>query len=197
MPIEKAVIPAEPASDDVADVIEIRDSEVDVDALMAQVRANVAKRKAEGAYQEDLDAIAQQVFTEVISADPLTLQPTGSGLAQTIQELHQRWPIQEPPFVSHAPVVGQAIVAVRNFWNWMSTKWYVRAILQQLVGFNGLVIRGFQDVRAEQQQLDSRIQALEAVCQQQRQELDLLRQEVGRLQASAAPAPSSKNGRGR
>lgn len=39
-------------------IIEIRDPEVDVEAIMARVRENTARRRAEGVYQEDLDAIA-------------------------------------------------------------------------------------------------------------------------------------------
>jgi hypothetical protein len=46
----------------------------------------------------------------------------------------------EPRFVSTTPVVGTALVSVRRFWNWMSTKWYLRPILRQQSEFNALLV---------------------------------------------------------
>ena len=54
--------------------------------------------------------------------------------------LRARWGLAEPAFVSNAPLVGPAIVGFRRVWNWMSTKWYVRPLVQQQNEFNELVV---------------------------------------------------------
>lgn len=48
--------------------------------------------------------------------------------------------VVERPFVSNTPLVGPLIVGGRRLWNWMSTKWYVRALVQQQNDFNAQVI---------------------------------------------------------
>lgn len=179
--------PTATAPRDVADVIEIRDPEIDVEALMARVRANVARRRAEGAYQEDLDAIAREVFAQVVSAEQGAAAPPpgASPLAQTLSELHTRWMIREQPFASNAPVVGPLIVRVRDAWNWMSTKWYVRALLQQIVGFNSLVVRAFQETEQAQEHLAQRVAHLEQANEAQAREIEALRQELSVLRGLA------------
>lgn len=41
------------------------------------------------------------------------------------------WAVQERPFISSVPVVGSLIAWFRTVWNSVSTKWFVRGILQQ------------------------------------------------------------------
>jgi len=72
--------------------------------------------------------------------------------------------------------MGPVIVAVRNAWNWMSAKWYVRPIVQQLVGFNALVVRAFTESIAAQQETTVELHQLQI-------EIGLLREEIERLQA--------------
>ena len=47
--------------------------------------------------------------------------------------------IQERPFVSETAVLGGVIARFREFWNSISTKWYVRTLVQQQNEFNQLV----------------------------------------------------------
>jgi hypothetical protein len=161
------------------EIIEIRDPEVDVDALMATVRDNVARRRAEGAYSEDLDAIVDEVRAASIAEQAFTSAVAGGGrdVAATLTELNAHWMVREVPFASNAPIVGPVIVAVRNAWNWMSTKWYVRPILQQQVGFNALVVHALNESVARQQGLSERVSQLQA-------EVALLREEIARLHAT-------------
>jgi O-antigen chain-terminating methyltransferase len=164
--------------DDVASIIEIRDPEIDVEAIMARVRANVARRRAEGAYQEDLDAVAEEVFAEVMASQPTaSLPPSEGGLTATLAELGNRWMVREVPFTSRVPVLGPVIVAARTFWNWMSTKWYVQPILQQQMGFNALVVRAFQEMDAERQALAEEVHQLRSICEQQQRDIEMLRRE--------------------
>lgn len=61
---------------------------------------------------------------------------------KTIQEpnwLLARSQIKERPFVSETAVVGGLIAKFREFWNSISTKWYIRPLLQQQNEFNRLV----------------------------------------------------------
>jgi hypothetical protein len=162
-----------------AEIIEIRDPEVDVDALMAKVRDNVARRRAEGAYSEDLDAIADEVRAASIAERELAPGVAGGGrdVAAILAELNAHWMVREVPFASNVPVFGPAIIAVRNAWNWMSTKWYVRPILQQQVGFNALVVHALNESVAIQQALTEKVSQLQA-------EVVLLQEEIARSQAT-------------
>jgi hypothetical protein len=170
------------AFQDPGEIFEIRDQQIDVEALMRTVRENVARRRAEGAYHEDLDAIADEVFKDVLTAQPLLPLPLGDGQASTLIELNARWAVREVPFRSNAPLVGPLIVAVRNFWNWMSTKWYTRALLQQQVTFNALVTQAFNENADEHQAMLEKTRQLQAICQQQLEEIALLKEAVQRLQ---------------
>ncbi len=49
-----------------------------------------------------------------------------------------RWELEERPFTSSVPVVGGLIVAVRNVWNSVAAKWYVRPLLEQQNQYNRL-----------------------------------------------------------
>jgi hypothetical protein len=141
-------------------IIEIRDPEIDVEQVMARIRANVARRWAEGAYQEDLDAIAAEVYAGIVTEHP-AVASEGGVLALTLSELDAHWMIREQPFVSRVPILGPAIVAVRSFWNWMSTKWYVQSLLQQQVAFNALLVRALHEMDAEHRVIAERLQRLE------------------------------------
>jgi hypothetical protein len=171
------------AGPDVADIIEIRDPQIDVDALMARIRENVARRRREGAYTEDLDVIAEEVFAGAMAGQVTSFIAGGDvhNLAASMAELNARWMVREVPFASNVPVFGPLIVVVRNAWNWMSTKWYVRPILHQLVGFNALVVRALNDSVAIQQGLTEEVRQLRA-------EAAALRKEIERLQASDTAA---------
>jgi len=173
-----------PAFLDPGEIFEIRDPQIDVEALMRTVRETVARRRAEGAYTEDLDAIADEVFRGVLSTSAVSSLSVGDEAdpASTLAQLNVRWAVHEVPFVSRTPVLGPLVVAVRNFWNWMSTKWYVRAILQQQVGFNALVVRAFSESAVAHQALAAETRQLQVICQQQQEEITLLKEEVQHLQ---------------
>ena len=162
-----------------AEIIEIRDPEVDVDALMTKVRANVAQRRAAGAYSEDLDAIADEVRAASMAEQAFVpgVAANGRDFAATLAELNAHWMVREVPFTSNVPLFGAVIVAVRNAWNWMSTKWYVRPIIQQQVGFNALAVQALNESVAIQQQFAAEVRQLQA-------EVAVLREATVRSQAS-------------
>lgn len=175
-----AAVVTAPEADALEGVIEIRDPDIDVEAIMAQIRANVARRRAEGAYKEDVDAIADEVFAEVMAMPVAEMGgATGAqGLEGTLAELNVRWVVREVPFASGVPVLGKLVVAMRNLWNWMSTKWYVRGLLQQQVEFNALVVRAFNQMWLENQTLAKTVE-------QQRGEIEVLNEMLDHLKASS------------
>jgi O-antigen chain-terminating methyltransferase len=179
---------------DLDQIIEIRDPEIDVEAIMARIRENVARRQAQGAYQEDVDAIAQEVFVEVVSPPELAEIATGEGLEPILAQLNKAWMIHEQPFVSHVPVVGPLIVAVRNFWNWMSTKWYVGAVIQQQSNFNALTVQAVREIRAEYQALAQEADRLRELSDEQQKEIRLLVDEIERLQAMKRAEDGTNHG---
>lgn len=53
--------------------------------------------------------------------------------------------IEERPFISNTPIIGGAIVRVRELWNSVSTKWYIRPLLNQQNRFNQIVAAQLQE----------------------------------------------------
>jgi hypothetical protein len=86
--------------------------------------------------------------------------PSGSQLTD---ELASKWQVVERPFVSHKPLIGPLIVFVREMWNSVSTKWFVRAILEQQNEFNQAVVRAVNelDIRICDNDRDSTALAVE------------------------------------
>ncbi len=176
------------------DVIEIRDTAVDVEALMTLIRDRAAQRRAGVDTSLDLDATTRSVFAaagvapaadiDTRQAIPLpATPPPGQETLPALRDLNAQWMIREQPFTSNAPLIGPLIVRVRDAWNWMSTKWYVRPLLQQITAFNLSVVRAFRDVEAEQGRVADRIRDLEALTRQQAAEIEALRHDVQRLRA--------------
>jgi GT2 family glycosyltransferase len=65
------------------------------------------------------------------------------------QELIDRQVLQEPGFHSDVPMIGPLIAGFRETWNNVSTKWYVRLILQQQVAFNRLAAALLDDLSSQ------------------------------------------------
>lgn len=53
--------------------------------------------------------------------------------------------VEERPFTSETAVIGSLIARFREFWNSISTKWYVRPLLQQQNEFNRLITQAIQE----------------------------------------------------
>ena len=63
-----------------------------------------------------------------------------SNPASVLDQLRSKRQIREQPFASDAPVLGPLIARLRAAWNSVSTKWYVRPLLQQQNEFNELIV---------------------------------------------------------
>ena len=73
---------------------------------------------------------------------PVDLTPlTGlSGLCDRVADVQSRQTLSEQPFRSNIPLLGRLVVRVRLAWNWMSTRWYIRPLMQQQNSFNAIIL---------------------------------------------------------
>ena len=54
--------------------------------------------------------------------------------------LQSRQTLREHPFHSNVPLLGPLIAWFRECWNSVSTRWYVRALIEQQNAFNAAVV---------------------------------------------------------
>jgi septal ring factor EnvC (AmiA/AmiB activator) len=91
-------------------------------------------------------------------------------LYQQLSELHARASVQERPFTSDTPVIGRLLVRLREAWNSISTRWYVRPMLHQQNLFNQQVIQAYQELLEAHVELNRELQEknrqLEALLEQ-------------------------------
>jgi hypothetical protein len=86
--------------------------------------------------------------SERSGAVALTLLTDLNKLQDRVADIEARQDLEEPPFVSPVPVIGRLIVWMRSAWNWMSTKWYVRPLIQQQTNFNAAAVQAWTDMLA-------------------------------------------------
>ncbi len=119
-----------PAS--IRDLIIIRQAYLDTLLSLPQI----IKARGEDEHYSNFQAAVSRLLHAALSKDSTT--PL-SGMDSSIQkELSERQQISEFEFKSEVAVLGSAIASFRQIWNDVSTKWYVRAIIQQQQSFNEL-----------------------------------------------------------
>src|SRR5713226_3524037 len=89
------------------------------------------------------------------------MNPDSSSASTWLERLHARRSVREPPFRSSAWLIGPAIVRFRQVWNWMSTEWYVRPLVEQQNAFNAEVVEALRQIEERFTQLEGRIDELE------------------------------------
>ena len=97
-----------------------QDKRVEVAKALEELRARVIERRLTLSQGDSTGADGPAVRIEERNLDPLA----------------SMWQVQEKPFTSDKPIIGPLIVRLRELWNWMSAKWYVRALLEQQNRFN-------------------------------------------------------------
>ena len=76
-------------------------------------------------------------------SDPLPAKAHAQAEAERVQllkALRENQAIREQPFASQVPLLGRLIVAIRNGWNSVAAKWYVRPMIHQQSIFNAQVV---------------------------------------------------------
>jgi uncharacterized coiled-coil protein SlyX len=63
---------------------------------------------------------------------------TSPDLQTNTRSKNRQWELKERPFSSTVPLVGPIIVGIRNAWNSVAAKWYIRPIVEQQNDFNRL-----------------------------------------------------------
>lgn len=105
--------------------------------------------------------------------------------------------VQEHTFRSETPIVGPLIARFRQGWNSVSTKWYVRSLIQQQNQFNRLVAQRLrqQDERLvaqdrEQTELVHDLSEVTAQLAQANRLLTSIEQRLERLETKWQSQPS-------
>lgn len=101
-----------------------------------------------------------------------------------MDQLKAKWRVQERPFVSHVPLVGPIIARFREAWNSVSTKWYVRLLLQQQNEFNRLVVQRLQELE-KFEEVEGLVAELDEWALDDDREGTALAREVGELTYAA------------
>lgn len=81
-------------------------------------------------------------------------QERSERLALLLDALHEGAQVREQPFTSDKPIIGRFIVFVREKWNSVAAKWYVRPMVQQQNQFNATVVNALQEMNRRLEQLE-------------------------------------------
>ena len=113
--------------------IEICDPTIDEKSVLKQLEWKVKQRWAQGAYDSNVMTLGPASLhpDHFFSDSPDIERPSFQRSLEKWRELRHNIHLREPNFHSNVPVAARLIVAVRRFWHWMSTKWYIRPILYQ------------------------------------------------------------------
>lgn len=121
------------AEGETMNVIEIRDPHVDQAEILKRISEQVKDKTV-----PDFSTIGPEILRNS-EAQAAQQERTQSASNEALIELMLMHQLEEPEFVSDAPVVGPWIVRLRQLWNWMSTKWYVLPIIKQQSNVNGQI----------------------------------------------------------
>lgn len=123
---------------------------------------------------QQIESGVQRQPDEPTRSGKQAFQSAAEHWSQRLGELHAMAHIQERPFASDIPIIGRLIVLVREMWNSVAAKWYVRPMVHQQVLFNQRVVvmvQGlletnvglYQRLHETNQQLEQTNQQLEQV----------------------------------
>jgi hypothetical protein len=106
--------------------------DVDVEALMAEVRQTVERKRAEGVYSEEFLALLRE---------PLDLQPDPAFVAGPAwSEVERTATIDSTlPAESRRPVVGGTIGATKRAAQW-ALRWYLPPLMERVSAHNRAVV---------------------------------------------------------
>lgn len=146
------------------DVIEIRDPNLNKKEISALIAEQIKDKTV-----PDFSAIGPESLRNT-QADIPHESVAKSDSHEAFIDLMLTHQLQEPEFSSNAPLIGSWIVRLRQFWNWMSTKWYVRPIIKQQSIVNGqmaLLLIQMETAVEENRQiiadLEARVTQLESI----------------------------------
>jgi len=94
------------------DAFEIHDEEVNVEEIMSKIRENISKRKAQGTYPPELDAVSQQPTGD----KKRSMEEIKAEVADDLLNLKINYDIHNNSYVisSHRPIVGIPLIKSRE-----------------------------------------------------------------------------------
>ncbi len=136
---------------------------IDVDALMAEVRERVRKKRERGLYGAEVDELLRAplpggpaVFADEL-ADPLAALPNYVGAEIAYDPRSRR------------AVVGPVLTFARRSLMWL-LRWWIRALTDQQDRVNRLVVKALQDLDARSAtRLEARLARLEGEWRRRRE----------------------------
>lgn len=111
---------------------------------------------------QKLDEVARQSAASLPATDWGEQQKMKHPSSRILEQLKEKWRLQERPFVSHVPIIGPIIVRFREVWNSIATKWFVRPLIQQQNELNWLMVRGLQELEESISRLQDLASELDA-----------------------------------
>ena len=105
--------------------------------------------------EQPMEQSARETMQAEVAAGLLDLQATAADPLASEDPLP--WEVVERPFTSAIPIIGPLIARFRTTWNNVSTKWYVRGLLQQQNTINRHVVDRLQLVVDRLQLIDERL----------------------------------------
>lgn len=115
-------------------IVEIRDPNLNQQEILERITTLI-----QGKFPPDFSAVGPDSLRSAQADVPQTGE-TQTVNYETMIDLIMMHQLEETQFSSDTPIIGTWIVRLREFWNWMSTKWYVRPILRQQSTINGQMI---------------------------------------------------------
>lgn len=121
------------------EILEIRDSEIDVDEIMAKIRESIEKRKKEGLYTEEKLAEAERlkIGDEPEHADFIKHYIMTAGVLCNIDIEKYKFGI--PPFLNR-PILGHMVLAAKSLIRRL-LRFHTRAIFSQQIDFNRHIVQ--------------------------------------------------------
>lgn len=146
-------------------VIEIKDPNLNEKEILDQIKKQIENKTA-----PEFAAIGPEILhyddTNAAQGAPAHAGSSHDAFID-LMLMHQ---LEEPDFSSETPLIGGWIVRLRQLWNWMSTKWYVRPIIKQQSTVNGQIAILLLEMEAwinEKNQtitnLEARVKQLESI----------------------------------
>jgi hypothetical protein len=122
-----------------------------------------ATRQAHG--ESQIESVTKEQGRDIDKAMRMLRRIALSGAARGqpdyLVQLTKMWEVQERPFTSTFPLIAPLLSRVREFWNSIATKWYVRQLLHQQNDFNAKVVQELQLLNDQMEMLTTLSQKLD------------------------------------
>jgi len=120
--------------------IEIEDEKINVEEIMSNIRGNIQKRRASGAYDPNIESLINQ---------PLQRPTANAGegdIKSDLDYLNSHWDVHaEYSIYSHQPIIGQLLISGRQLIHG-EVKRYVDLIAGKQTEFNMRIIRSLKNL---------------------------------------------------